>query len=73
MIKRITENWLALFSLIGSVLALIWGVSGAYSDIRNQLGDLQTSQAEYNKTVKSIDTRLSRIEGRLKLSGDDNE
>lgn len=69
--KEITEKTALPISLIIVVASvLIWGVrlEGRVDANERVIKDQRDDQTEFNRTVKSIDIRLSHIEGKLGLN-----
>lgn len=72
--KEITEKTLIPISLmITIVLVAIWvsEVKSSADSSKADIQELKLEQRDRNKTLRSIDERLSRIEGRLGVKKDE--
>ena len=72
-LKKLSEDTLIPVSFMVVLAGGIFWLSSMYSEVKantTSVDELKKTNEAYMKTVQSIDTRLSRIEGKLGVNGE---
>lgn len=72
-LKKISEDTLIPLSFIVVLSGGVFWITSMYSEVKantQSIQELKETNEAYIRTVQSIDSRLSRIEGKLGVNGE---